>query len=193
MNALTICERILSDARQEAQQELSAAREKAAAIRAGFEAQAQADREQALQRARQESEEQRNNMLRMAQLDEKKLDLAMKREVLDEAFESVVQAMCQLDDDRARDFVEGLLLEAAEGECAIVVREEDAHLYDEAFLNRVNGKLQGAHVTLAEERRTIRGGFVLVSGGMEINCAYDAVVLQARSALEAQAAQALFE
>lgn len=190
---MTICERILSDARQDAAQELSAAREKAAAIRADFEAQAQADRAQALQRARQESEEQRSNMLRMAQLDEKKLDLAMKREVLDEAFDSVVQQMCQLDDDRARDFVESLLLEAAEGECQIVVRAEDAHLYDEAFLARVNARLQNAHVTLADERRQIRGGFVLISGGMEINCAYDAVVRQARNALEAQAAQALFE
>ena len=193
MNAQTICDRILSDAREDAARTLGEAQQKSRALEAENDRRIEDERLRILRRAETEAEEERSNMLRMAQLDEKKLDLAMKRQVLDETFETAVRGMSLLPDDRARDYLEGLLLEAAEGECRILVRESDAHLYDEAFLRRVNGKLKNAHVTLSDQRRHIPGGFILEKDGVEINCAYDAVVSQLRDRLEADAAQALFE
>ena len=193
MNVQTICARIVSDARQDAAKTLSEANERGQAIERDSDRRIEEERLRILKRAKAEGEAERSNMLRMAQLDEKKLDLAMKRQVLDETFDTVVRGMALLPDDRARDYLEGLLLEAAEGECRILVRQSDAHLFDEAFLARVNAKLRGAHVTLSDERRHIPGGFILEKDGVEINCAYDAVVRQMRDALEADAARALFE
>ena len=193
MNAQTIVERILSDARDDAAAALRDAQTRGQAMEAESDERIEEDRVKILARATAEGEEERANMLRMAQLEERKLDLAMKRQVLDEAFDAVVNQLAQLPDDMARDYLETLLLEAADGECQIVTRPEDSRLYDEAFLNRVNGKLTHAHVTLSPHTRPLPGGFVLVRDGVEINCAYDAVVREMRSRLEAGAAAALFE
>ncbi len=48
-------------------------------------------------------------------------------------------------------------------------------------------------LTLSEETRPIQGGFILCSGGVEINCAFDTLVRLARPQLERQVAQILFE
>lgn len=47
-------------------------------------------------------------------------------------------------------------------------------------------------LTLSDETRPIRGGFILQAEGVEINCAFDALVRLARPELERQVAQILF-
>lgn len=47
-------------------------------------------------------------------------------------------------------------------------------------------------LTLAEETRPIQGGFILSSGGVEMNCAFETLVRLARPELERQVADVLF-
>lgn len=48
-------------------------------------------------------------------------------------------------------------------------------------------------LTLSEETRNIRGGFILVDGDVEINCAFETLVRLQREKMEKSVAQALFE
>ena len=48
-------------------------------------------------------------------------------------------------------------------------------------------------LTLSQEIRPIRGGFILQADGVELNCAFDTLVRLARPELERQVAQILFE
>ena len=47
-------------------------------------------------------------------------------------------------------------------------------------------------LSLAEETRPIRGGFILVDGPVEVNCSYETLVRLQREKLENQAAELLF-
>ena len=48
-------------------------------------------------------------------------------------------------------------------------------------------------LTLAEETRDIRGGFIMVDGDVEINCAFDTLVRLQREQMEKKVADALFQ
>ena len=47
-------------------------------------------------------------------------------------------------------------------------------------------------LTLSEETRPIRGGFILVDGDVEVNCAFDVMIQLQRESLEREAAEILF-
>ena len=49
------------------------------------------------------------------------------------------------------------------------------------------------HLTLAEETRPIRGGFILVEEGVELNCSFDTLIRLSRQELEQEAARMLFD
>ena len=48
-------------------------------------------------------------------------------------------------------------------------------------------------LTLSEETRDIRGGFIMVDGDVEINCAFETLVRLQREKLEKKVADVLFE
>ena len=47
-------------------------------------------------------------------------------------------------------------------------------------------------LTLSEETRNIKGGFIMVDGDVEINCAFETLVRLQREKLEKDVAQVLF-
>lgn len=48
-------------------------------------------------------------------------------------------------------------------------------------------------LTLSEETRPIRGGFIMLDGDVEVNCAFETLVRLQRERLEKEVAQALFD
>lgn len=195
MKADTIAQRIVEDARKAAKEALDAANVRAGEMRRAAEAEAEARRAQALERAKADAAEQRERMMRMAELDQRKAMLAMKREMIDSAFDKALEVLIGMPVEQARALNERLLLESARGEMELVIAEADAAVFSAEFLKGVNQKLgeKGARVRLSETRKRERGGFILRQGGMEINCEYRAVVEQLRPSLEADVAQMLFQ
>lgn len=63
----------------------------------------------------------------------------------------------------------------------------------ETAVNTVTAIAKGtAMITVADETRDIRGGFILSSDGVEVNCAFDTLVRLSRPELERQVAKVLF-
>jgi len=89
-----------------------------------------------------------------------------------------------------------LLQCAASGRGAIAVGRDEKRI-GEAFLNDVNAELKRAagqgEVSLLPERRDIRGGFVYVQDGMEINMSLEALLGEAWHEAETDVSRILFE
>ena len=138
----------------------------------------------------------RDRMLRMAELDMRKALLATKRQAIDEAFDRALERMRAMDTATAREFVMRQLLENAGGTESIGFDARDEKVYTPEFVATVNAALKKAgksgELRLAAERRAIGGGFILKDGGAEIMCTYEAIMSQARSALEGDVLKLLF-
>lgn len=196
MNAEAITLKILEDARAQAAQVLRDAHQRADELQAQGDARIETRRLESEAQAEKQADELRDRMLRMAELDQKKALLAAKREVIDQAFEDAGRRMEEMDGAAKKVFMERLLLGSAEGGEEIIPDEKDRGLFDAAYMAHLNGALEKAgkgSVTLSKKSRDLGGGFVLKKGGLEINCAFEAVLRQMRPALEAEVADVLFD
>lgn len=195
MNAEAITSKILEDARAQAAAALGEAQRKADDLRRRDEAAIEEKRQQSEAQADRQAAEMRDRMLRMAELDQKKALLSVKRQVIDLAFADALERMAAHGGGAKK----GIYRKAAAGQRPgreeLIPSAEDKALFDPAFMARLNAQLQKAGkaaVTLSSQDRPLGGGFVLKQGGLEINCAFSAVLSQARSALEAEVAAVLF-
>lgn len=196
MKADAIMAKIIDDARSTAAQTLSDANARAQQIRQRAEEEGIKKRAETMDQARRECIELRDRMLRMAELDQRKAQLAVKREVIEQAFEAALQKMSAMPAKQKLTYMERLIVDNAQGDEEIVVSAEDAKLFDAGYIGRLNaeltkiGKISG--LTLSDERREMDGGVILKKNGMEVNCTFRAMLNQIRPSLEASVAQMLF-
>jgi len=193
-NAIT--DKIIKDARARADAILTQGKARADEIRHKSEELINKERDAAMERAEAEGAELRARMLRMAELDQAKLMLAMKREVINRAFARTADMMRNMPPDAARAYIERLLLKTANGDEEIIIAEEDVALYDHEFVSAINARLSEAGgkggLRLSAERRDLRGGFILRGEGVEVNCAFDVIIDQIKPDLERDVSRFLF-
>lgn len=197
LNADAIINRILEDARTQAAKILSDANQTVEKLRANNEQALEQKRGQALAQARSECVELRDRMLRMAELDQRKEMLAMKREVVDRAFDKALEDLRNMPGGQACAFMTQLLVEAAQGDELLVVDAENENVFDEKFVADVNAAMRAAGkaggLRLSRQTRRMGGGVVLSREGMEVNLTYPAVLSEIRPSMEAEIARMLFE
>ena len=192
-------------------------------------AQAQADRERAdiLARGHRAADERLERLKSAAGMETRKLELAMKQEVLSQAFDQALDQLCALPDAEYVELLTRLVLEASStGKEQLVFSPKDRARVGKqvvvaaneamvkgvvpdlpeaitetkvgAFLGKVVNSTAAmvtgtGLLTLSEETRNIRGGFILVDGDVEVNCAFETLVRLQREKLERRAAEILFE
>lgn len=195
MNTDAITAKIMEEAREQAAALLKEADEKAEQMRIQAEEELAHKRGQADESLRVQVRDMRDRMLRMAELDQKKAMLAVKRQVIDEAFENALERMRKMDAADKKAYLCRLLVDSAAGGEELIVSEEEKDLYDDAFMDRINACLAqaGKKPVRPGGARKLGGGFALREGGMEINCTYASVIGQARPGLESEVAAMLFQ
>lgn len=197
MKADAIIEKILEDARQSASKTLAEAGETVEKMRVKAEEESAARKQTAREKARKAAEEQRRTMMRMAELDQRKELLSMKRRLLDETFGGTLARMEAMNPAEARAFMTRKLLEAAQGDETLAVSPRQAEIFDEAFVDQVNRLLSENGVPGQLARRVDQsvsdGGLLLQRGGMTVDLTYRSILNEIRPSLEAQAAELLFQ
>ena len=192
------------------------------------QARAQADRESAavLEHGRRAVDERLERLSSAAQMERRKLELAAKQEVLDEAFELALRKLCDLPEEEYIRLLTRLAVEASStgreqlifsardrarvGKQVVVAANETlvSRVAPElpesitetrmgAFLGKVvnstTAMVTGTGLlTLSEETREIRGGFIMVDEDVEINCSFDSMIRFRREKLEREVAEILF-
>ena len=165
MNAQAILDKILEDAKENASAVLKDANDRAGAMRKATEERIATARANTEARAHEDAQAAAVRMGRMSELDERKLLLKDKRDMMERAFSLALDKMKAMPAKEARAFLLSTLTELADGDEELIVGAESDGWMDKAFLADANA---------------------------EIHCTYQALLDSRRLEMEAQVAQMLF-
>ena len=189
-----ITDRIIRDSEAEITAMIAQTEEKIRAI--GNSARAQRDKEEAdiLARGRRAADERLERLQSAAQTEKRKLTLAAKQEVVGEAFDLALEKLCTLPDGEYIALLTRLAVKASSsGREQIAFSAKDRGRVGKQVVLAANEALGNGQLTLSQDTRDIRGGFVMQDGDIEINCAFETLVRLQREKLERDVARVLFE
>lgn len=194
MDKITV--RIIADAEREIAEIQRENDEKIEALTAEAQSAAEQESLELLTRGRRAAEERRERLSSSAAVECHKLELAAKQELLEETFATAVEQLCSLPRGEYLALIASLAAEAAEGGEQMILSPRDAEQYGTEVIVMANTALRAAgkrgELTLSAETRPIPGGFILSSGDVELNCAFDTLVRLRREKLEKEVAKILF-
>jgi V/A-type H+-transporting ATPase subunit E len=190
-----ITSRIQADAQAEADKVLADAKNQAGEIAARYEAQAQKEAQDILARGEKNAAERTERLASVAQMEAKKLTLAAKQEMLDKAFDLALDRLVSLPDQEYVDLLASLAAKAStSGREQLIFSQKDRTRVGKQVVAAANDKLAGkGALTLSEQTRPMRGGFILSDGDVEVNCAFETLVRLQRGEISGEVAKALFD
>jgi V/A-type H+-transporting ATPase subunit E len=196
MEAEQVVEKILADARAEADKIKKQADDNEAGEQNKLSQQMDEYKKQTGILAKQAGEDKKSHILAAARMDIAKDYLTEKRKILDEVFEQARQQLQNLPDEEYRSLIKKLLLEAVEtGDEEVVVDTNEARISEE-LIKEVNQQLssdRNSNLKLSGQRQDIGAGFILTRGKIKTNVSIKVLLDQARMELEIQLAKELFE
>jgi V/A-type H+-transporting ATPase subunit E len=190
-------QKIIDDAEAEAREILEQANAEAGVIKDEAEAEVRQIEAEAKAKAEAEAKEHIRRQVSLGELEARKAILADKGNVLEEVFNRALDDLKRRDREGSYALTKGLLLKAVEhGDEEVIMSPDDRSAVGEAFVRDVNSKLKSqgrrGEMTLSEETREIRGGFILRRGRAEINSSYETLLAMLRDEVETEIAKMLF-
>jgi V/A-type H+/Na+-transporting ATPase subunit E len=185
-DATCIAENILKEAEKEAKEIMA-------------QAQAAADKKcfDIIERSKLDIMSSLNRAESAANLQEKKLILNAKQEIISNLINKARDTLINLPD---KDYFDTILLMLQKNALAspgsIAFSNRDLKRLPEGLIERINftiSKNDGANLKLNRETCNIDGGFILTYGDVEINCSFEALFAAARETLQDKVCEALFE
>ena len=195
MNAEQVVEKILSQARAEAEAIVSEAQEKAAAQTAQLETELAEFDTKTEELAKHAAEDKLQRMLAGARMSNAKKVLSAKVAILNDVFARAKEAISQLPDDQYLPLMADLMKKAVEtGDETIIVGKNEKRI-DEAFIKKINRELGAGfkgNLHLASEGADIAGGFILSRGKVRINASSDVLIDRLRESMQIELSEELF-
>ena len=187
-----ITAKILADAKGEADRLRAETDRKVAELHAQAESQAAQESAAILAKGERAAKERLERLSSAAAMETRKLELAAKQEVLEQAFQLALDDLCALPAEQYQQLLVALLKKASTtGREQVIFSPKDRQALGRQTVDTANAALS-AHLTLSEQTRPIRGGFILADGDVELNCAFETLVRLQREKLEKAAVQILF-
>jgi V/A-type H+-transporting ATPase subunit E len=184
---------IQADAKAQVDAILAQAEQQCAEIRAGYEKQAAdrySDRIRAGVKACQDEVDSR---ARIDQMEARKGTLAVKQEMVSEAFDKALEALVALPEDEYVAFLASLAANAAVSrEEEIILNARDRAAIGQKVVEAANTRLGSGKLTLAKETGDFAGGLILRRGNVEANCTAELLVELQRGEMSAEIAGLLF-
>ncbi|MBW7992552.1 MAG: hypothetical protein FVQ84_21405 [Planctomycetes bacterium] len=196
MEAEQVVEKILADARAEANKIKKQADDKETGEQDKLSQQLDEYKKQTQILARQAGEDKNSHILAAARMNIAKEYLAEKRTILDEVFEQARQQLLNLPDEEYQALIKKLLLEAVEtGDEEVVVDTNEGRISEELIkeVNQQLGSDRKSSLKLSDQRQNLGAGFILTRGKIKTNVSIEVLLDQARKELEIQLAKELFE
>ena len=189
-----ITAKIAADAQAEIDQLTAQAKAEADAIAADAAAKANAITTQLNAQGERAAAERQERLLSVAQLDARNAALAAKQATLDKAFDLALTKLCSMEDEAYTELLAQLLVKASRtGKEQVAFNQKDLDRVGKNAVARANELLSGATLTLAADTRSIMGGFILVDGRIETNCAFETLVRLERANMAGEVAKLLFD
>jgi len=196
MEAEQVVEKILADAKAEAEKIKKEAQAKEGAEQAKLSEQLAEYKKQTGLIAKKAGEDEKSHILAAARMDIAKEYLAEKRKILDEVYEQARQQLQSLPDEEYRALIKKLLLDAIEtGDEEVVVDTNESRI-DHEFIKQINrdvGPGYKGNLRLSGQRQNLGAGFILTRGKIKTNVSIEVLLNQTRKELEIELAKELFE
>lgn len=213
-----ITNKIIADASEQAQKTLLEAKEKCDRIDAECEKRMADIREKIYSDALAEGESIKVRSMSDVSMTRREMLLSVRNRLADEVFETAVQNILDLDEEKYCELMTSLLCRAlctqveSEKESMRLYGEDTSPQSYEVIMNKNDrdkhgqyivagvrratvGKITGDvldKITLSDKVAPIEGGIILKCGDIEINCAFSAMVEEMRKSLEAEVMATLF-
>jgi len=195
MEAEQVVEKILADAKAEAEKIKKQADDKEAAEQAKLNEQLSNYKKQTNIIAQKAGEDKKAHLLAAARMDIAKDYLAEKRKILDEVFAQARQKLQNLSDGEYCKLMTKLMLKAVETGDEEVIVDNNEKRIDQKFIKHINRELGPSYkgnLRLADVRQNLGGGFILKRGKIKNNVSIEVLLAQARKELEIELAKKLF-
>ncbi len=191
-----ITERILEEADIKAKNIKTDTKAKAKEILAEAGEQAEEVRSQILSEAESSGAEEKKRILALTRLEVRNSVLSEKQKLVESVFREASKKLLSLSDSEYQKFIKNLLLKTVvTGDEEVIIVSGDKKRIDKELLAEVNKSLvkdgRKGNLTLASETRDIQGGFILRSGGIEINSSLSALVDSIREEMGIKVLQTL--
>ena len=184
-NGQNLIDKILSDAKAQAEAVEAEAKEKAEGIISTAKAKADKEKAKFDEIAQQEANKAAAKEISAAEMRAKKLILAKKQECLEEVLKEAEIKLCSLTGQDYENVIFGMIKRAdKEDGSEIIFSKKDK----DAFGNKV--KEMGYNVS--DETRDIEGGFVVKNGDIEYNYSFKSIITVEREDILQLAAGILF-
>ena len=122
-------------------------------------------------------------------------NLMVKREMVNEAFDEAYDALCKLKDSDYKDIVKNMMLNSVETGSEEIVAGADKKI-DQKLIDEVNKELKSkgksGQLSLSKDIGDFTGGFVLRNKGIETNCTFRMLINQIKPKIESEVANILF-
>ena len=195
MEAEQVVEKILADAKAEADKIKKQADEKQADEQAKLDEQLADYKAQTQALAEQADKDKKSHLLAAARMQIAKEFLAEKNKILDEVFDQARRKLQDLSDDEYCALVTRFILAAVEtGDEEVIVDNNETRI-DHEFIKKVNRQLGPGYkgnLRLSNERQDLGSGFILKRGKIKTNVSLEVLLSQARKELEIELAKGLF-
>ncbi len=195
MNAEQVVEKILSDARGEADKIKAETQEKVAQSDSKVDEELAAYRVETERLAGTAAADRKSRMLANARMENRKEYLAAKHALLDEVFVKANEQISRLGDAEYKKLIMGLMVKVAKsGDEEVVIGKNENRINDRLIkdVNRQLGPGYRGNLRMARDRADIDSGFILRRGKVQVNVSTDVLVAQAREALEMEIIGELF-
>ena len=197
MPASAIIEKILSDAKKEADSISASFKKEIEALEKEKNQEIEKIRLEAEEEAKLRAEEAVKRELSSKQMEARKSLLEFKQELIDQIFDLAYKQVIGLKDKEYKDFLKGLFHKTVEtGDEEVIIGKKDVKQITPSFIQSVNQELKKAgkegKLRLGQPSPEIDGGFILRRGRKETNVTLSALFASAREELEVEVAEILF-
>lgn len=184
-----VSKKILEDAKKKSTEIIEQARNKEKEIKKKSDEEIKNSTVQIEKEVKEVKEKKISRLKGIAELEIRKDILATKRKINDSIFEKALDALVNREDYPG--MIKWLLKEISESnEGEVIIGEKEARI-DKGFINKFNTEFK-TRFTLLEERRPIKGGFILRMGKVEIDDSFETLIEEQREKLEIELGKMLF-
>jgi len=187
-----IIDKILQEARAEAEGILDAARAEAKAIETAGKAEAEKQKAQKIANAADSLKSEKLKNLALLNLEMRKSILKTRRDMMDEVFDKSVQELEQLRAESQRKLIQKIVGNFIPTEtCEIIVAADEIDKFT-LLLSSLWGVVFTKFCKVTPSKKSIGGGFIIRTRGLELDCTYERLINEQRQQLEFDVAQILF-
>lgn len=189
--------KILEEAKVKKEEFIKEAKEDGKKILDKKTAEAKIIEKNTIEKAKRESVIRRERILSNAELKVRNEKLQSKQKIIEKVLEKSLEKLSSLSKEEYLYYIKERILNLPiDGDEKIIINLKDKLLITEDFINEINselvkrGKLGG--LSLSDETRDFKAGFILEKNGIEINNSFQALISSMKDELEYEVARVLF-